>query len=471
MLVLASSLGGCGGAPDEADLQKWAGSEAGFQKLAQLIRDKEMPAAIRVRALEVVVERQQELRVRGMVELITDPADRQAIARQLVDSLAKQVETRAASQLQAKDAILMLARYLQPEQLDRVQKIIATWAFSDIAWDTPAAELKSKLEARISAAQIADLGPYGIESAAILVANGFIAEPMVRYLASSPSPAAKPLLIKAFRRFIPAFLNVNPFYLDSIRKTQDPAGAQLLFELYQNTKLDEKARDACFSVGAMMLDQPTLKGQLEAAQPVIDELMKIGLAGPIEDRWLAASNILAVAGGARLGDALKLFKDDKAYGDPVATGNATLDLCFELHKGGPAEASLPPIQSALASGQRIQKVIAILCAKTLGLDQAEPVLRSLAANLGSQADVAVADFLGDATSADGQKVPLTLGWLAQNAIEGIDLLGASNLPSLDEAKRKARHFVIAVEFRALGARYAKLVEERYRQSIAAPAPK
>src|SRR5690606_34290193 len=149
--------------------------------------DKEQPAALRVRALEIVVDKQQELRVRGMIELIPDQADREAIARQLVDTLARHVETRAPSQLAAKDAILLLKRYLPPEQLDRVQKTIADWAFADISWDTPAPELKSKLEARISAGQIADLGPYGLESAAILLANGFIAEQMVRYLSGSPA--------------------------------------------------------------------------------------------------------------------------------------------------------------------------------------------------------------------------------------------------------------------------------------------
>lgn len=467
--LVSLALAACGGAPDEAELQKWAASEAGLQRLAQLVRDKEQPAALRVRALEIVVDKQQELRVRGMIELIPDQADREAIARQLVDTLARHVETRAPSQLAAKDAILLLKRYLPPEQLDRVQKTIADWAFADISWDTPAPELKSKLEARISAGQIADLGPYGLESAAILLANGFIAEQMVRYLSGSPAPAAKGLLIKAFRRFFPAFLNVNPFYLDAIRKTQDPAGAQLLFELYQDERFDQKSRDACFSVAAMMLDQPTIKGQVEAARPILAELVKIGSKKSAEDRWLAAANMLAITGGAGLGEALALFQDDKIYGDdPAANGNAIFDLCFELHADGKPELARPHLERALQDGNRIQQAIATLCAKTLAQSELKPALTSLAGLLDQKGDVSIQDFLGTATPAEGKSAPMTLGFLAKNAIEGIDLLVASDLPSLDAEKRKARHFVIVVEMRELGERYAKLIEERYQQSIADP---
>lgn len=468
--LIALALVACGGAPEEADLQKWASSEAGFQRLAVVVRDKDMPLDTRVRALEIVVEKQQELRVRGMVELITDMADRQVVARALVDKLAKHIESRAASQLAAKDAVLMLSRYLAPEQLDRAQKVIAAWAFSDITWETPAEELKTKLESRISAGQIADLGPYGLESAAILLANGFIAEQMVRYLSASPSPDAKPLLLKAFRRFFPAFLNVNPFYLDSIRKTQDPAGAQLLFQLYQDTKLDQKSRDAAFTVGAMMLDQPTIKGQLEASKPIVDELVKIGSTAIIEDRWLAAANILTITGGAGLGQVLDLFKDDKTYTEPAANGNSVLDLCFELYKEAKPATAEPALDKALASGNRIQKSIAILCSKALVLADFKPKLAPIAATLDGKGDVPVADFLGEVET-DGKKSPLTLGYLAQNAIEGIDLLVASKLETLDEAKRKARHFVITVEYKELGEKYAKDIEERYQQSLKEPPPK
>ena len=466
--LLALFVVACGGVPEETDLQKWAGSESGIQQLAQVVVAPGMPAATRVRALEVVVERGQELRVRGMLELIPAPADRQVIARQLVERLVVHVEQRTATQLAAKDAILMLARHLPPEQVDRAQRSIAAWAFSDISWDTPAAELKTKLESRLSSDQITELGPHGLEGAAILLASGFIAEQMVRYLTTPPTPAGNALLIKALGRFIPAFLNVNPLYLDSLRKTREPAAAALLFRLYRDKNLDQKARDACFSVGAMMLDQPTIKGQLEAAAPIIDELVAIGRGSVLEDRWLAAANIVAVAGGARLGDALSLFVDDKAYGDPDRNGNAVLDLCFALHQADAQHTALPPIESALASDSRIQRAIAIICAKALALEQVRARLSTLASTIDTKADISLADFLGQANLSDKKKVPLTLGLLAKNALEGLDLLAASNLPSLPEDKRKARHFIITVELRELGDRYARLVEERYRQSLATP---
>lgn len=462
-LIVAAVLvfAACGGTPDEAELQKWASSEQGFTRLAGVIRDAGQPADVRVRALEITVEKGQELRVRNMLELISDQKDRETVARALVDRLAKQVESRTPAQLASKDAILMLARYLTPEQLDRAQKVIAAWAFSDITWETSAEDLKTKLEARISAAQIAELGPYGVEGAAILLANGFIAEQMARYLSASPAPEAKSLLLKAFRRFFPVFLNVNPFYLDAIRKTQDPEGAVLLFQIYQDPKFEQKARDGAFSVAAMMLDAPTIKGQ--SPKVLVDELVKIGSTANIEDRWLAAANLLVVTGGAGFEQVLALFKDDKAYTNPEANGNAVLDLCFELHKENKPGAVAPILAKTIADGNRVQKAIAILCTKTLALTDAKPALTTLAATRG-KGDVAVDDFLG--TLADGK--PLTLGHLAQNAIEGIDHLVASKLDALDEAKRKARHFVIVVEFKELGEVYAKSIEDRYKASLEAP---
>lgn len=461
VLVLAA----CGGTPDEAELQKWAASEQGFTRLAGVIRDAGQPIDVRVRALEITVEKGQELRVRNMLELISDQSDREAVARALVDRLAKQIESRSAAQVSSKDAILMLARYLTPEQLDRAQRVIAAWAFSDITWETSAEDLKTKLEARISASQIAELGSYGLEGAAILLANGFIAEQMARYISASPAPEAKSLLLKAFRRFFPTFLNVNPFYLDSIRKTQDPDGAALLFQIYQDTKFEQKARDAAFSVGAMMVDAPAIKGQSPKA--LVDELVKIGSTANVEDRWLAAANLLVVTGGAGLDQVLALFKDDKAYTNPEGNGNAVLDLCFELHKENKPAAVAPLLAKAVADGNRIQKAIAILCTKTLALADAKPALTAIAATRG-KADTAIDDFLGPVTGPDAKPAPLTLGHLAQNAIEGIDHLVASKLESLDEAKRKARHFVIAVEFKELGEVYAKSIEERYNASLAAP---
>lgn len=466
LAIIGLSATTCGGTPDEADLQEWANSEQGFSRLARLARDASMPAELRVRGLEVVVERGQQLRVRGMIERITEMKDRESIVRQLVDSLAAQVEKRAPTQLAAKDTILLLTRYLPPDQLDHVQRVIAEWAFADISWDTPAPELKTKLEARISAPQIADLGPYGLEAAAILLANGFIAEQMVRYLSKSAAPAAKALLIRAFRRFFTTFFSVNPFYLDAIRKTQEPAGAKLLLELYQNEKLDQRSRDACYSVAAMMLDQPTIKGRADVAEPIVAELVKIGSKKSAEDRWLSAANILAVTNGAGLDRMLALFADDGIYGEPAANSNSIIDLCFELHRAGRPDTFEPVLAKAIAGGNRVQRAISIICAKVLHLRQLEPTLEALAKRRGKRDDVALQDLLGEGFPKDeGDGVPMTLGFLAANALEGMAMLSASDLPSLDDKQKKARHFVISVELSELGELYRQHVEERYRQSL------
>lgn len=461
LVSLALLVSACGGSVSESDLQKWASSETGFQRLAQVIRDAKQPVEVRVRALEVIVEKDQAIRVRGMIDPVPE-ADRQTIARALVDKLVTQVESRSPTQAQSKDAILSLVRYLTPEQVERVQRAISVWAFSDISWETPAPDLKSKLEARIDAGQIASLGPHGLEPAAILLANGFVAEQMVRYITSVDVPQAKELLLKALRRFLPTY-GVNPLYLDAVRRTQDARGAQLLFELYQNQALDQEARDACFTTGALMIDV-IKNAPADQKKAVADELLKIGGAGSIDDRWLAAANLLALAGSSRLADVLATLKDDKLYAkDETDTGKRVLDFCLDLQKFGTAAEAEAPLRDALNKGTNVQKSVAVICAKALALEAVKPELGALAANLGKPADVSVADFLGETTLPDGKKAPITLGLLAQNAIEGMGLIAAlaTATPKLEGEQLDARRFMIVVEFEAVGEPYTKAIDERF----------
>lgn len=469
LAALSWLLGACGGVPDDAELQAWAATERGLQRLAGVVAEPALPMATRTRALEVAALGGHELRVSGMLALVAEPTDREALARALLDALLRPIEGRTPLAVPAKDAALSLGAHLPPDALDRMQRAVATWAFSDLSWDMPGAELKAKLEGRLDPDQIAALGPHGLEGAAILLANGVSVDTMTRTLTSAASPAANALLIKAMGRFVPTFRSVTPLHLDALRKTRDPAAAALLFSLYRDHDLDQKTRDACFSVAALMLDQPTVKARSEAIAPIVDELLAIGRAPVREDRWLAAANIIAVGAATRLPETLSLFVDDDAYGaDPDRTGNAMLDLCFALHALGAPEATAPPLERAFADGGRVQRALAIVCAKTLGLERLRPHLEALAARVDTREDVQIADLLGDLQLTDKKKVPLTLGLLARNALQGLDLLAASHLSSLPEDQRKARHFVIAVELRELGERYARLVEERYRDSLAKP---
>jgi hypothetical protein len=477
--LLSGLMLACDSTVTESDLQKWTNNEVGFEKITKVIQDPRQPMPTRVRALEVVVEKGHEIRVRGMIDPIADEADRLAIARQLVDHLMKHVERRSPAQLQAKDAAMTLMRYLPPEQVDFVRRTVAAWAFSDIGWDTPADELKQKLESRISAGQISDLGPYGFEPAAILLSHGFVAEQMVRYLSSSKSPEAAALLLKGFKRYLPVY-GPNPFYLETLRKLEDPGVAVMFLELYKNTNFDQETRDAYFASAVAMLESPKVKDSEDAKKALADQFIAIAKSGNAEDTWLAAANVRTLTGASRLGDVLALFTEDKKYREVSEDpGKSVLDFCFDLEALQKTAEIQPILGSTLAQGNRIQKAIAILCAKTLRLDALRPGLAQLAALLNKPEDPSVADFLGEAELGNPpRRVPLTLGYLAQNAIEGLNLLASAEAElkagKLTADQHTSKRFMIVVEFETLGEAYTKVIAERYQAWLedqqAAPAP-
>ncbi len=477
--AFALSLGACDSTVTESDLQKWTNNEVGFEKVTTVIQDPKQPMPIRVRALEVVIEKGHEIRVRGMIDPIADEADRLAVARQLVDHLMKHVQTRSPSQLQAKDAAMTLMRFLPPEQLDALRKVVAEWAFSDITWETPPADIKQKLESRISAGQIADLGAYGYESAAILLANGFVADQMVRYLSAAKTPEAGALFIKAMRRYLPAY-GPNPFYLDTLRKTEDPAAAVMLLELYLNKGLEQEARDACFATAIMMLESAKIKDDAAAKKLVVDELMKVAKDGDAEDLWLVSANVLGLTGTSRLAEFLANVDPELKYREADEdAAKSTLDLCFDLEAmQKPAEIE-PVLRRQLASGNPVQKAIALLCAKTMRLEGLRPELTALAAALDKPEDISAAALLGEVERGDPPKqTPITLGFLAQNALEGLQLLATAEADAkagkITEDQLKARRFMIVVEFELLGEEYTKAIDERFQTWLAEqakPAPK
>jgi hypothetical protein len=465
LLLLAAAVG-CDDTVTESDLQKWTNNEVGFERITQVIRDPKQPMPTRVRALEVVVEKGHESRVRGMIDPIPDEADRLAIARQLVDQLMKHVTAGSPSQLPAKDTAMALMRYLPPEQVDFVRKSVASWAFSDITWDTPADELKTKLTSRLSGGQVADLGPYGLEPAAILLSHGFVAEQMVRYLSAANTPEAGALLLKGLKKYLPVY-GPNPLYLETLRKLEDPQVVLLFLELYQNPALEQEVRDAYFATAVSMLEMPKIKDAGDAKKVIADQFLKIGAAGKAEDTWLAAANVNSISGVGRLEDVFGLFTEAKNYREASEDpGKSVLDFCFDLETQKKNDEVQSVLKKILASGNKIQKAIAILCAKTMRLDALKADLAPMAALLGKPEDIVV-DFLGQGELGEPAKsVPLTLGYLAQNTIEGLAMLATveadlkANKLTADQHTQK--RFMVIVEFETLGAAYTKVIEERYQ---------
>ncbi len=118
---------------------------------------------------------------------------------------------------------------------------------------------------------------------------------------------------------------------------------------------------------------------------------------------------------------------------------------------------------------RIQKAIAIICAKAAELGALIPELTALSEQVEKETDVDVSDLLGEG---------VTLGTLARNTLEGLALMAEARTAMAAGKYTKEqfdnRKFLIVVEYEASGDTYKANVESEYNawlESLKAPEKK
>jgi len=457
-LVLAWSLVGasvlaCDSTVTERDLEKWTNNDLGLARIAEVVANPRHPMDTRVRALEVMVEKGFPLRVRHMVDAIDDDADRDEVVRRIAEQLLKHVTNRSEAQFDAKDAIMTLQAYLPEETFDVIRQTVAEWAFHDLTWDTPGTEVQSKIQSRISSGQITDLGRYGWEVAGILISHGFVVDRMVRYLGSAEDASATAVMLRGVRT-LHARIGAQGYHIDALRSTGRAAALAYLLEMYLNTELDREFRAAAFNVAVQMMELESVKRE---PRLVVEQLFKLLAMPSPEDRWLGLSNLIHLTGTEHLERALEAFDEEidyrQAQEDPA---KSIMDVCLDLHDLGHAERANAIFSRLLHTGNRIVKALAIVCLKAnLALD-ARADLQLLAARAGGNDDASVDDLLGEG---------LTLGRLAQNALEGLAMLealqGEVAQGEYEGDAAKTRRLLIIFPLELTGDEYRAAVEQRF----------
>lgn len=142
-------LGGCDRKPE--DLEVWRNAEGGYAKMAEWARSDEEPDAVRVRAVQILIEEHQPNELQPLFEAVENPATRKMLVDGAVPTVAKmwnekdwpkideedakagglvKVDGRSES-VGAKDAAYFLQPYAEGESKKQLETILAQWMSQD----------------------------------------------------------------------------------------------------------------------------------------------------------------------------------------------------------------------------------------------------------------------------------------------------------------------------------------------------
>ena len=241
---------------------------------------------------------------------------------QLLDHLNKKDE----HQLNSKDALIVMQRYIAVDQFKKVREAIAKWAFTGLSWESPAEEVQ-KLGNRISTGQIRDLGEFGFEGSGYLLRHGFNVDKVSEYLVEARDPKATTVLLKAMKLYHQSG-NIGAHHLDAIARTNSVEAAEYLLDTYLNSELEADIRAQAFNGAIRLLDLPAVK---KNGAPLVSRLLKLLKSEDPSDRWLGAVNLIHMDGINHLQDILTGFKTDIDYTTADESPlKSVMDLCLSL---------------------------------------------------------------------------------------------------------------------------------------------
>jgi hypothetical protein len=449
------SLIGCDGPVTEEDLQLWTHNSRGLARLTEVIASPEQPMTTRIRGLEVVVEKGFSTQVRTILDEVTDGRDElvKGTVEQLVDHLAKKDE----HQLNAKDALIAMQRYIPVEDFKVVRAAVAKWAFAGLSWES-SPEAVQKLGNRISTGQIRDLGEYGYEGSGYLLRHGFNVDKVSDTLVEARNPAATSVLLKAMKLYH-ASGNIGAHHLAAIAKTNSVEAAEYLLDIYLNTALEADIRAQAFNGSILLLDLPAVK---KNGKSLVSRLLQLLESEDPSDRWLGAVNLVHIDGVGQLQQILDGFKTDRDYTNADERPlKSVMDLCLDIRDKGHGEKAVPVFMKNVTHTNPNIAAISIVCLKGNLAHQAGAQLLQLAKAPRPGKEISLARFLGG---------ELTIHSLAQNAIEGLAMLKAVDADEksgkLDKEDASNKRDVITFELEDLGATYTENVDRRFAAAVA-----
>lgn len=453
MWVLAALAALACNEPGPGNFEKFGKNDAGHKRLAAWVADAGHPVDQRAEALAVVAESGFPGKVRAMVDGVPD---REAVAERGAALLAGRLpkaDTDPEAIARLREGALALMAQVPEAKKGPIQQAIADWAFAGLTLETPADDVRQRIEPRIPPQEIPMLGAAGTGGAIVLVRHGFTADRLAAYVVSVPDPAAHLRLLEAFKRLHATPDLAIPFsHLEAIGKIKDIRAATYLLDLSQDANQESDVRAAAFNEAAGLMEDPSVLAGDRSA--ILARLQKmLGSADP-DERWSATNFLVLLEGAAALDPVMAGLKDDGAY--PNATEDpmkSMVDFCkATLWKKAKKDEAWAAVGRLLKSRNRVHRTLGIICAKA----SEDPTKGTLVAPLaGSRVDLQ--PVLGD---------KIAEGTLATNAREGLQMFGevAADVEAgrLGEADAKLMRFAILVDLTDTGRAYRTAVAERFK---------
>ena len=378
---------------------------------------------------------------------------------------------------------------LDPSHKDSIQAAVAAWGFAGLSEKTSRDDLVKQIEARQLIGQLDQMGTHSVSVAAWLLAYGIETKKLTPFLQKeATTPEQQRMVLRAVGRLFELKNLAPPWGItDMARSFRLPDTVSMLVDIY----LDPRFEDVEFKQSALASAQALVSNIGDDGKPVppfattpedkkalAAAISKLYTSKMAYDRWDATEMLFVALGVEALDNVLGGLKADITLYSWYMPDERVLlpdfaisEICKRriVIKAGAAR---PSLEAWLVKGDRMQKAFAILCLKQIGAPESTGKLGVLTGDSTSLEDIffPAENETRAAAIAAGTIPPLSIGSLAQNAVDAIQMLTELAADTtVSEADRTIKREAIATVFAYTGDFYKLAVQKAFERKKAGEA--
>lgn len=389
-LLLSTTFAfGCERKPE--DLEKWRNAVGGMEKLQEWASSKKESAAVRARAVQILIEQNKLNEIPEILEKVKDPEAKKAMVSaavesteklwaeqdfpRMTDDLKKQLAEgkafKPSKAVQGVEAAYYLHPYAEGEQQQKLEAILGEWLSEDH-------ELRRQLSSRLTLEQMLPrAGKKGFDGLLVWFKDSknpsTIADNIRQY---GDDEVKKKFANVILERAMAEHPNLDPQLRVIIEKTEDPVIVPYLEKAMDDPNTPGPIADAMMDT-YIRIKGPTSTAKLgELVEKRTDVMRSVAFTRLIEVR--------GEAGVTQAANALPLEVDNyPTQGDNTLEKDAAY-LCniiqTELKKTHKIDDPKPVVKKMLESSRWPAQAIAIHCAEKFKWSDWKPALEELASS-------------------------------------------------------------------------------------------